>query len=124
FGGRLTDRWAKRGRTDANMRVGLLAACLALPLSVTFPLLDDANLVALLMAPTVFCLSMPFGVAPAAIQEIMPNSMRGQASAIYLFVVTLFGLGVGPTAVALVTDFVFHDDMALRYSLLIVTSLA
>jgi len=124
FGGRLADRWAKRGRTDANMRVGLLAACLALPLSVTFPLLDDANLVALLMAPTVFCLSMPFGVAPAAIQEIMPNSMRGQASAIYLFVVTLFGLGVGPTAVALVTDFVFHDDMALRYSLLIVTSLA
>lgn len=124
FGGRLADRWAKRGRTDANMRVGLLAACLALPLSVAFPLLDDANLVALLMAPTVFCLSMPFGVAPAAIQEIMPNSMRGQASAIYLFVVTLFGLGVGPTAVALVTDFVFHDDMALRYSLLIVTSLA
>lgn len=124
FGGRLADRWAKRGRTDANMRVGLLAACLALPLSVAFPLLDDANLVAMLMAPTVFCLSMPFGVAPAAIQEIMPNSMRGQASAIYLFVVTLFGLGVGPTAVALVTDFVFHDDMALRYSLLIVTSLA
>ncbi|WP_275628669.1 MFS transporter [Pseudomonas sp. 273] len=124
FGGRLADRWAKRGRSDANMRVGLLAACLALPLSVTFPLLDDPNLVAMLMAPTVFCLSMPFGVAPAAIQEIMPNSMRGQASAIYLFVVTLFGLGVGPTAVALVTDFVFHDDMALRYSLLIVTSLA
>ncbi len=42
-------------------------------------------------------------------------------SAIYLFVVTLFGLGVGPTAVALVTDFVFADDMALRYSLLLVT---
>jgi MFS family permease len=72
----------------------------------------------------VFCLSMPFGVAPAAIQEIMPNSMRGQASAIYLFVITLIGLGIGPTAVALVTDFVFADDNALRYSLLIVTTLA
>jgi hypothetical protein len=74
------------------MRVGLLAACLVLPLSLIYPLLNDANLVAVLMAPTVFCLSMPFGVAPAAIQEIMPNAMRGQASAIYLFVVTLFGL--------------------------------
>ncbi|MDF3931612.1 spinster family MFS transporter [Pseudomonas citronellolis] len=124
FGGRLADHWAKRGKTDANMRVGLLAACLALPLALLYPLLDNANLVAALMAPMVFCLSMPFGVAPAAIQEIMPNSMRGQASAIYLFVVTLFGLGVGPTAVALVTDFVFHDDLALRYSLLIVTGLA
>lgn len=124
FGGRLADRWARRGRTDANMRVGLLAACLVLPLSLIYPLLNDANLVAVLMAPTVFCLSMPFGVAPAAIQEIMPNAMRGQASAIYLFVVTLFGLGVGPTAVALVTDYVFHDDMALRYSLLIVSGSA
>ena len=82
------------------------------------------SIAAVLMAPTVFFLSMPFGVAPAAIQEIMPNSMRGQASAIYLFVITLIGLGIGPTAVALVTDYVFGDDMALRYSLLIVTSIA
>ncbi|MDP9937976.1 spinster family MFS transporter [Ectopseudomonas alcaliphila] len=124
FGGRLADWMAKRGRSDANMRVGLYAALGALPLVVLFPLMDTAFWASVLLAPTVFCLSMPFGVAPAAIQEIMPNSMRGQASAIYLFVITLIGLGVGPTAVALVTDFVFADDNALRYSLLIVTTLA
>ena len=124
FGGRLADWMAKRGRSDANMRVGLYAALGALPLVVLFPLMDTAFWASVLLAPTVFCLSMPFGVAPAAIQEIMPNSMRGQASAIYLFVITLIGLGVGPTAVALVTDFVFADDAALRYSLLIVTTLA
>ena len=114
FGGRLADWMAKRGRSDANMRVGLYAALGALPMVVLFPLMDTAFWASVLMAPTVFCLSMPFGVAPAAIQEIMPNSMRGQASAIYLFVITLIGLGVGPTAVALVTDFVFADDAALR----------
>ncbi|EZH83544.1 MFS transporter [Ectopseudomonas composti] len=124
FGGRLADWMAKRGRSDANMRVGLYAALGALPMVVLFPLMDSVFWASVLMAPTVFCLSMPFGVAPAAIQEIMPNSMRGQASAIYLFVITLIGLGVGPTAVALVTDFVFADDAALRYSLLIVTTLA
>lgn len=124
FGGRLADWMAKRGRSDANMRVGLYAALGALPMVVLFPLMDSALWASVLMAPTVFCLSMPFGVAPAAIQEIMPNSMRGQASAIYLFVITLIGLGIGPTAVALVTDFVFADDAALRYSLLIVTTLA
>ena len=90
FGGRLADYWAKRGRSDANMRVGLLAAWAVIPFTLVYPLLDNANWAAALMAPTVFFLSMPFGVAPAAIQEIMPNSMRGQASAIYLFVVTLF----------------------------------
>ncbi|MGQ7959098.1 spinster family MFS transporter [Pseudomonas sp. SP16.1] len=124
FGGRLADWMAKRGRSDANMRVGLYAAFGALPLVLLFPLMETAFWASLLLAPTVFCLSMPFGVAPAAIQEIMPNSMRGQASAIYLFVITLIGLGVGPTAVALVTDFVFADDSALRCSLLIVTTLA
>ncbi len=124
FGGRLADWMAKRGRTDANMRVGLYAALGALPFVMTVPLVGSANMAALLMAPTVFFLSMPFGVAPAAIQDIMPNSMRGQASAIYLFVITLIGLGIGPTAVALVTDYVFADDNALRYSLLLVTSLA
>jgi len=124
FGGRLADWMAKHGRSDANMRVGLYAAIGAVPCVLSFPLMDSGFLAALLMAPTVFFLSMPFGVAPAAIQEIMPNSMRGQASAIYLFVITLIGLGIGPTAVALVTDYVFADDMALRYSLLIVSSVA
>lgn len=96
FGGRLADLMAKRGRSDANMRVGLYAALGALPMVVLFPLMDSAFWASMLLALAVFCLSMPFGVAPAAIQEIMPNSMRGQASAIYLFVITLIGLGVGP----------------------------
>ncbi|UVE16981.1 MFS transporter [Pseudomonas sp. LS44] len=124
FGGRLADWMAKRGRTDANMRVGLYAAIGALPAVLLFPLAGTGNQAAALLAPSVFFLSMPFGVAPAAIQEVMPNSMRGQASAIYLFVITLIGLGIGPTAVALVTDFGFGDDNALRYSLLIVTAIA
>jgi hypothetical protein len=33
-------------------------------------------------------------------------------------------LGLGPTAVALVTDYVFRDDNMVRYSLVIVATLA
>lgn len=124
IGGRLADLLAKRGRTDANMRVGVLAAVGALPTVLLFPLMPDGTWAAVLLAPSIFFLSMPFGVAPAAIQEIMPNSMRGQASAVYLFVITLFGLGVGPTAVALVTDYAFGYAEALRYSLLITVTVA
>ena len=67
---------------------------------------------------------MPFGAAPAAILAIVPNQMRGQTAAVYLFIVNLIGLGIGPTAVALVTDFVFADDMALKWSMLIVGTVA
>jgi MFS family permease len=76
------------------------------------------------MVPSVFALGMPFGAAPAAILEIVPNQMRGQTGAVYLFIVNLIGLGVGPTAVALVTDYVFANDQALRWSMLIVGTVA
>ena len=124
FGGRLTDRWLKQGKTDAAMRVGMWAAIVCLTIGGLYVLMPSGALAAAALAPAVFCLGMPFGAAPAAIQEIVPNEMRGQASAVYLFIVNLIGLGIGPTAVAMVTDFVFHDDNAVGWSMLIVGSIA
>ena len=123
FGGWLTDHWLKQGKTDAVLRVGICASSVAIVGGV-YLLPDSGTLAAILMVPSVFALGMPFGAAPAAIQEIVPNQMRGQTSAVYLFIVNLIGLGIGPTAVALVTDYVFHDDQALKWSMLIVGTIA
>jgi MFS family permease len=123
FGGWLTDRWQKQGRSDAAMRVGILAACVAIVGNV-YLIANSGTLAAFLMVPAIFALGMPFGAAPAAIVAIVPNQMRGQTAAVYLFIVNLIGLGVGPTAVALVTDYVFGDDLALKYSMLIVGTVA
>jgi MFS family permease len=73
-----------------------------------------------LVAPTTFAVAMAFGAAPAAIQEMMPNTMRGQASAVYLFSINFIGLGGAPTAVALCTDYLFKNEAHLRYSLALV----
>lgn len=124
FGGWLADRWTQQGRTDATVRVGWLAACACVPLAGLFVFPANATLAALLLIPGVFLLGMPFGVAPAALQELMPANMRGQATAIYLFVVNLIGLGLGPTAVALITDQVFGNDNAVGWSILIVAGSA
>jgi MFS family permease len=123
-GGRLADWLATRGHRDANMRIGLLVAIVWAPTGILYTLVPDGNWAALLLIPTAFLASAPFGVAPAAIQQMMPNEMRGQASAVYLFVVNLIGLGLGPTAVAFATDKVFNNDYAVNYSLLLVTTLA
>lgn len=123
-GGRFADWMAERGYRDSSIRVGLIGSLLWFSTGVLYPLVPDGNLAAALTAPAVFFTSAPFGVAAAAIQQMMPNPMRGQASAIYLFVVNLIGLGIGPTAVAVTTDYVFRDDYAVRYSLLIVAVLA
>ena len=121
FGGWLADRLGRGGVSASKMRVGLLAALIWAPTGVLYPLAPNPTLAMMLLAPTVFFVAMPFGIAPAAIQEMMPGTMRAQASAVYLFVVNLIGLGLGPSAVAWVTDYVFHDESQLRYSILIVT---
>ena len=63
---------------------------------------------------------MVIGTGAAALMEIMPNRLRGQATAIYLFVVSLAGVGLGPTAVAVFTDYVFGDAALVAKSLSIV----
>lgn len=123
-GGWLADRMAARGYRDANMRVGLIVSIAWLPFGILFPLVPSADWAVALMIPAVFLASAPFGVAPAAIQQMMPNAMRGQASAVYLFIVNLIGLGMGPTAVAITTDYIFRDDYKVNYSLVIVATIA
>jgi MFS family permease len=124
LGGRFADWMSERGQRDAAMRVGLIVSLVWIPTGVLYPLVSDANLAAILIAPTVFLACAPFGVSAAAIQQMVPNNMRGQASAIYLFVINFIGLGIGPSAVAIFTDYVFRGDESVRYSLLIVATAA
>ena len=43
--------------------------------------------------------------------------------AIYIFVVALVGMSLGPTGIALITDYVFRDNQALHYSIAIFTGI-
>jgi MFS family permease len=124
FGGWWGDRLMQKGHTDSKLRVSLMAALAWLPFGVAGPLMPSGELALLCLAPALFFSSMHWGIAPAAIQEIMPNQMRGQASALYLFVINLIGLGLGPMTLALVTDFVFQNDQQIHLSLVLTTTAA
>ena len=120
FGGWLADRFLKKGYKDAKVRVIAICIALSLPTGIIYPIFDNQTVMFIFLASYLFLTKAPIGVAAAAIQEITPNEMRGQASALYLFTLNLIGLGLGPTLVALLTDFTFKDEAMLRYSLLIV----
>jgi MFS family permease len=119
IGGRLADWFRARGMVDANLRVALFGVAAWIPFGASFPLMSSGTWAAVLLGPALFFSSMPFGLAPAAIQQLLPNTMRGQASAIYLFVLNLIGLGIGPTLIAVLTEDVFQDKQAVHLSLLI-----
>jgi hypothetical protein len=53
------------------------------------------------------------------LQEITPGRLRGVQHALAVLTSNLIGLGMGPTAVALVTDLVLYDERRLKLSLAI-----
>ncbi len=116
-GGRIADILKRRGIVDANLRVGLAAALLCAPLGLFFPLVSDDRLCAGLLFAFYLASSLPWGVAAAALADTVPDRLRGQVSAIYLLAINALGLGLGPTAIALVTDSVFERESALDLSL-------
>jgi len=59
-------------------------------------------------------------LAPGALQDIVPNAMRGQATAIYVGAINVVSGSIAPTSVALLTDYVFHDKAMVGVSLGIV----
>ena len=56
--------------------------------------------------------------------QVMPTPLRGRASALYLAVTGLIGMGIGPTAVAVCTQYLFRRNDAVNYSLLLVCGVA
>jgi len=43
--------------------------------------------------------------------------MRGQLTALFLFIINFVGLGFGPLLIGVLTDYVFANESLLRYSL-------
>ncbi|HKQ77248.1 MAG TPA: MFS transporter [Blastocatellia bacterium] len=116
-GSMLAERFAKRGHDDANMRVVLFAKLASLPATILFPLMPNAALAIAVSAFGLFCLSWTVGPLNAALQIITPNQMRGQITALYLFVFNVIGFGLGPTVVAMFTDYVFQAESQIGFSL-------
>ncbi len=118
-GGRLSDYWQRNGITEGPLRVGVVCgagAALLLPPAYLFA---HANGTLALLAPGIFFLSLPMGTSAAALQRIFPNQVRGQVSALFLFLLNLGGLTLGPLTPGLLNDRLFHSEQALGSSLAI-----
>jgi MFS family permease len=118
--GWLADRWFRQGVKNAHLRVMLISAPIMLVSSTALPLMPTPELALLMFAPHVLGAAGITAAGGAALMVITPNQIRGQATAIYYFIISLAGLTLGPTSVAVLTDYVFGDESALRYSMAVV----
>jgi MFS family permease len=122
--GTLSDRLVARGRTDGHLLIGIIYAAGLLVCGVAGPLAPVKWLSILLISATAFFSFTWLGSCVALVQLVTPNRMRGQVSAIYLFFINLLAMGLGSTAVAVVTDHVFANDKKIGRSLALVATVS
>lgn len=123
FGGWLAGWLRDRGDECANIRIGMISACVALPFGVAGPLMADGWTSLFVLCGFLFGGTIPYGGAAAALQELTPNRMRGQVTALYLFFLNLLGIGAGPTIVALFTEQVYGTDASVNYAIATVVAI-
>jgi predicted MFS family arabinose efflux permease len=118
--GVIADRMGKRD-VRWNMYVPLGAALLALPFQPVFYLANNTTL-AILAAIIPSAMGAVFlGPCVTMVQGLVPLRMRATAAALFLFILNIIGLGLGPQAVGLLSTLlqpVLGVD-SLRYALLL-----
>lgn len=121
-GGIISDLLSRRGVVDAPVRVILWSAVVQLPLLAGAFVASSTTLTLWLLAAGQFFISLFGGLQAATLQLLTPSRMRGRMMALYLLVVTLVGMGLGPLFIGLLSDHVFEGRQAFGYALAVVSS--
>lgn len=120
--GWLADRLYRRGRQDGHMRACFVFAFLFIPGSMLAPLMPTAELAVGMLVPASIGAAGVTATGAAALMMVTPNQLRAQTTALYYFVINMIGLSIGGAAVGAITDYVFGDELALRYTLALVAT--
>ncbi len=113
--------WMNRRYKDGNIRATAIIFTCTTIFAIAAPLMPTGQAALACMAMTSL-----FGLAGApaqnaAIQRIAPGEMRGQVTALYLFMFTFFG-AMGSFVIGTVSDLVVGDPARLWQALLIVAA--
>ena len=116
----LVERLSKRYK-DAHVRAATILFAAAAPFEIIAPLMPSGELSLLCLGVALMC-----GLASAvpqnsAIQRITPNQMRGQITAVYLFMFIVFG-ALGSQLIGSITQRVFGSDADLWKTVVLTAS--
>jgi MFS family permease len=119
FGGWLSEHWQKRGIIDAPLRVAILCAVGIVLILAPAMLMPSGALSLALIGVGYFFAVLPLGTGAAALQAIVPNQVRAQVGALFLFILNLGGLTLGPLLPGVFADYVFRDPKMIGTGLAI-----
>ena len=120
--GTLFVEWLAKRYKDANVRASTILFAIAAPFEIIAPLMPSGGLALLCLGVAGMCGLASAVPQNAAIQRITPNAMRGQVTAIYLFMFIVFG-ALGSQLIGSVTQRVFGSDKDLWKSIVLTGSI-
>jgi MFS family permease len=118
--GRIVDLLFSRGMKDAHLRFysWLIAGIAPVILYMFFA---GNPWVFLASYGVVQFITVPYMVYLSAVVALLaPSAVRGQIIGIFMFVLTLLGMGAGPSLVGALTNFVFRSEAEIGKSLAVV----
>lgn len=117
-GGRVAEWMESRGVKDAYFLLPMISLSATAVFFISAMLLAPTAEIALgLIVCSTFLSSFPVSLIITALQAVSPNQLRGQLTSVYYFIANILGVASGPTVVALLTDYVYRDEMAVGLSL-------
>ena len=117
--GRLTSALVARGRLSAPLAVSAVCSIVSGVAYAAAFMAPQVQLFVLFLL-VAFVPTIPLALGATAVQMVSPNQYRGRLIALYTFVTTLSGAGLGPLLPALLSDGVFADEAMISESVAIV----
>jgi len=120
--GTLFVEWLSKRHKDANVRASAILFAIAAPFEIMAPLMPTGGLALMCLGVAGACGIASAVPQNAAIQRVTPNEMRGQVTAVYLFMFIVFG-ALGSQLIGTVTQRVFRADADLWKSVVLTASI-
>ncbi|MBT8440855.1 MAG: MFS transporter [Gammaproteobacteria bacterium] len=115
FAGWTSDRLAAAGRRDAPLLIVITGVLILVPTGVLAPLMPTAWAAFIMLQLNTVGIAILSATAPTALLNITPGQIRGQVVALYIIVISIAGLMLGPTSIGIMNDYVFGEE-GIRYS--------
>ena len=125
FGGALND-WLLKRRKSAPLWILAVTFGVTVPASLVFLLVHQLSLALSMAVVTTLLGGLWVGPSYALVQSLSGPALRATAAAIFMMVVNIVGLGLGPYLTGLLSDAlsVRFGDQALGLSLSVVTTIS
>lgn len=119
--GPVVGRWLEaRGVSDFPLRLGLWSCLGVCPALLVVAMSGSAALALVAVVVASILVTLPLALAASTLQTITPGNMRGLIAGMYVVMTSGVGMGLGPTLIALCTDYIVQDRTQVGWSLAIV----